>query len=193
MIRVILPQHLRTLANVGRDTFRQLAPAVPETIGGRDFLARYAGTTDLVTRVDAGRRYAVRTPTAHPIEEHERVTEWARQLNTVSAPGGPDAARLGKLMYESHASYSACGLGSDGTDRLVALARAAGPLRGVHGTKITGGGSGGTVALLTDAGAGDAVRAIARHYAEETGRDAYVFEGSSPGAARIGAIRLDRA
>ncbi len=181
------------LANVGRDTFRQLAPAVPETIGGRDFLARYAGTTDLVTRVDAGRRYAVRTPTAHPIEEHERVTEWARQLTTVSAPGGPDAARLGALMYESHASYSACGLGSDGTDRLVALARAAGSLRGVHGAKITGGGSGGTVALLTDMGAGDAVRAIARQYAEETGRDAYVFEGSSPGAARIGAIRLDRA
>jgi L-arabinokinase len=181
------------LANVGRDTFNELAPAVPETIGGREFLARYGGTTDLVTRVDAGRRYAVRTPTAHPIEEHERVTEWARQLDAMSAPGGPDAARLGALMYESHASYSACGLGSDGTDRLVALARAAGPLRGVHGAKITGGGSGGTVALLTDTGAGGAVRSIARQYAEETGRDAYVFEGSSPGAARIGAIRVDRA
>ena len=34
-----------------------------------------------------------------------------------------DPRRLGALMYESHASYSACGLGSDGTDRLVALAR----------------------------------------------------------------------
>jgi L-arabinokinase len=96
-------------------------------------------------------------------------------------------------MYESHASYSACGLGSDGTDRLVALARDAGPARGVYGAKITGGGSGGTVALLADAGAGDVVRAIARRYAGETGRDAYVFEGSSPGAARIGAIRLDPA
>ena len=27
----------------------------------------------------------------------------------------------------------------------------------------------------------------------ETGRDAYVFQGTSPGAARIGAIRLDPA
>ena len=96
-------------------------------------------------------------------------------------------------MYESHASYSACGLGSDGTDRLVALARGAGPACGVYGAKITGGGSGGTVALLADAAAGDAVRAIASRYAGETGRDAYVFEGSSPGAARIGAIRLDPA
>ena len=96
-------------------------------------------------------------------------------------------------MDESHASYSACGLGSDGTDRLVALARAAGPARGIYGAKITGGGSGGTVALLADAGSGDTVRAIARRYAEETGRDAYVFEGSSPGAARTGAMRLDAA
>ena len=64
-------------------------------------------------------------------------------------------------MYESHASYSACGLGSDGTDRLVALAREAGPARGIYGAKITGGGSGGTVALLADAAAGGTVRAIA--------------------------------
>ena len=107
--------------------------------------------------------------------------------------GSPDAARLGALMYESHASYSACGLGSDGTDRLVALAREAGSARGIYGAKITGGGSGGTVAILADASAGDTVRAIAREYAGETGRDAYVFEGSSPGAARIGAVRLDPA
>ena len=38
---------------------------------------------------------------------------------------------------------------------------------------------------------GGAVRAIAHRYAEEIGRDAYVFEGSSPGAADTGAIRLE--
>jgi L-arabinokinase len=94
-------------------------------------------------------------------------------------------------MYESHASYSACGLGSDGTDRLVALAREAGTAHGIYGAKITGGGSGGTVAILGGTGAGDAVRAIARRYAEESGRHAYVFEASSPGAASVGAVRLD--
>jgi L-arabinokinase len=141
-----------------------------------------------VTDVDPARRYAVRTPTAHPIHEHERVSEWARRLRPASAAGRPDAVRLGALMYESHASYSACGLGSSGTDRLVALAREAGPVRGIYGAKITGGGSGGTVALLADAGAGGAVRELGRQYAAETGRDAYVFEGSSAGAACIGAI-----
>jgi L-arabinokinase len=180
-VRVNDPRWHGYLANVGRDAFDGFAPNIPETLDGTTFLSRYQGTTDLVTRVDPDRRYAIRTPTRHPVYEHERVTAFARRLTPES----------GTLMYESHASYSACGLGSEGTDRLVALARAAGPRRGVYGAKITGGGSGGTVAILADAGAGDVVRAIARQYADETGRDAYVFEGSSPGAARTGTIRLD--
>ena len=51
---------------------------------------------------------------------------------------------------QSHASYGRCGLGSDGTDRIVALVRdeaKAAALRGeapaLFGVKITGGGSGG--------------------------------------------------
>ena len=179
------------LANVGSDTFRRYAPEIPTALDGSTFLGRYQGTTDLVTRVDPTRRYAIRTPTEHPVYEHERVAEWVRHLDVGASRGQLDAARLGALMYESHASYSACGLGSEGTDRLVALAREAGQARGIYGAKITGGGSGGTVAVLADAGAGSTVRDIARRYAEETGRDAHVFEGSSPGAARIGAIRLD--
>ena len=182
------------LANVGGEAFRRFEQDIPETLDGAAFLARYGGTTDLVTRVDPARRYAIRTPTGHPIYEHERVTEWAALLSaSPSAAAISGAARLGALMYESHASFSACGLGSDGTDRLVSLARAAGPPRGIYGAKITGGGSGGTVAILADSSAGDTVGAIAREYAGETGHDAYVFEGTSPGAARIGTIRLDPA
>jgi L-arabinokinase len=191
-VRIDDPQWHGYLANVGSETFDRFAPDVPETIDGAGFLARYGGTTDLVTRVDPERRYAVRVPAAHPVREHERVSEWARQLRAAAGTVQPDAARLGALMYESHASYSACGLGSDGTDRLVALAREAGPARGIYGAKITGGGSGGTVAILGDATSGDTVRAIAAQYASETGREAYIFEGSSPGAARVGAIPIDR-
>ena len=147
-VRIDDPRWHGYLANVGGNAFRGFAPNIPESLDGAAFLAQYQGTTDLVTRVDPSRRYAIRTPTAHPVHEHERVTEWAQQLRS-----GPDARRLGALMYESHASYSACGLGSAGTDRLVALARDAGVARGIYGAKITGGGSGGTVAMLADAGA----------------------------------------
>jgi len=187
-VRVDDPRWHGYLANVGGNGFRRFAPDIPEELDGDVFLAHYQGTTDLVTRVDPSRRYALRTPAAHPVHEHERVMEWARQLRS-----DPDPRRLGALMYESHASYSACGLGSNGTDRLVALAREAGAAAGIYGAKITGGGSGGTVAVLADARARDAVLDIAHRYAEETGRDAHVFEGSSPGAARIGAVRLDPA
>jgi L-arabinokinase len=189
-VRIDDPRWHGYLANVGVDAFREFASSIPEAIDGGAFLARYGGMTDLVTRIDPSRRYAVRTPAAHPAYEHARVSEWAHALR--HDPGTADPTRLGALMYESHASYSACGLGSDGTDRLVALARDAGAARGILGAKITGGGSGGTVAILGTAKAGDAVRAIAAEYAAETGRDAYIFEGSSPGAAHTGAIRIDR-
>lgn len=182
------------LANVGGEAFRRVEPELPVSLDGRTFLARYGGTTDRVTQVDPRRTYAVRVPTAHPVFEHERVHEWARRLRAFNSDApAADAERLGALMFESHASYSACGLGSDGTDRLVAMAREAGPARGVYGAKITGGGSGGTVAFLADASAGAVIRDMAAHYAAETGRDAYVFEGSSPGAARVGTERLDLA
>ena len=52
---------------------------------------------------------------------------------------------------QSHASYNRCGLGSEATDRIVALTRAEMASRQsnglpavLHGAKITGGGSGGS-------------------------------------------------
>ncbi|KAI8470791.1 MAG: Transglutaminase-like superfamily-domain-containing protein [Monoraphidium minutum] len=117
-----------------------------------------------------------------------------------AALGGP-LDMLGELMFQSHASYAACGLGSDGTSRLVDLvrdhaadARAAGRPPALYGAKITGGGAGGAVCVLGLAGpAGEAaVAEVARRYAAETGHAPAVFAGSSPGAARLGALRLLR-
>src|SRR5205823_3240880 len=97
---------------------------------------------------------------------------------------------LGELMYQSHASYGACGLGSAGTDCLVSLVRAGGPPAGLYGAKITGGGSGGVVAILARAGSREAVEGIAREYESLTGRSAMVLGGSSDGAVRFGVLRL---
>ena len=90
-------------------------------------------------------------------------------------------------MYESHASYGACGLGSLGTDRLVELVRAEGPAGGLYGARITGGGSGGTVAVIGRHDAPAAIARIADAYERATGHRPYVFAGSSPGAAAFGA------
>ena len=61
---------------------------------------------------------------------------------------------------------------------------------GLYGAKITGGGSGGTVAVLGRRGAEGTVAEVARRYAEETGHTPHVFGGSSPGAASFGHVRL---
>lgn len=183
------------LANISPSEFEQrFAMLLPEQMTGAEFLALYGGTTDFVTQVDPQRIYAVRVPTAHPVYEHCRVRTFAELLSGwEDATEGRIRSRLdllGELMYQSHASYSACGLGSAATDRLVDLARSIGPAQGVYGAKITGGGSGGTVAILARAEAETAVRKIAEQYAEETGGRPYVFEGSSPGSAEFGTLEV---
>lgn len=174
------------LANVPlHDWYDRYENALPEQMSGANFLARFGGSTDAATTIDPARTYAVRAAAQHPIFENERVHLFRALLDGGAAR--PEARdELGALMYASHASYSACGLGSDGTDRLVSLVREAGAAAGVHGAKITGGGSGGTVAILATRGSRSAIDEIARRYQEETGREATVFSGSSAGARAFG-------
>ena len=189
-MRIDDPRWHGYLANVAPSEWEQhYRQRVPEMLDGAAFLARYGGTTDSITRVDPARTYAVRQPTAHPIYEHHRVRLF-RALLLSGATSEEQRHLLGELMYQSHASYSACGLGSEGTDRLVELVRAAGPASGLYGAKITGGGSGGTVAVLGRRGAQAAVRAIAARYAQETGYETMILSGSSPGAQAFGTIWL---
>ncbi len=179
------------LANVTPSEFEQhFAARLPERIEGAEFLSRYKGATDTVTRVAPERSYAVRVPTAHPIYEHHRVRLFAEMLREEINEERMKLA--GELMYQSHASYSACGLGSEATDRIVELAREAGPGRGIYGAKITGGGSGGTVAILARRDAAESIRKIAERYAEASGHQPHIFSGSSPGSAGFGHLRVAR-
>jgi galactokinase len=173
------------LANLSPSIFeKEVAAYLPEEILGDDFLAKYGGTVDTVTRVERGRRYRVRAPAAHPVYERQRA-EHFRQL-LCDAHDEDRLIRLGRLMFESHAGYSACGLGSPGTDHLVALVRSEGPRGGLFGARITGGGSGGTVAVVGRRGASAAIARVAAAYERITGYRPYIFTGSSPGAIAFG-------
>jgi L-arabinokinase len=169
------------LANIALDEFNlKYRHSVPERMVGHEFLSKYAGTTDCVTQVEPNREYDVLRSTLHPIEETvraERFRTLLRQPITTHT-----LTEMGDLMAAAHASYSACGIGSAGTDLLVDLVRQAGPANGLYGAKITGGGSGGSVVILGRAHAGPAVDRIAQNYTAAAGRPAYVFRGSSPGA-----------
>ena len=181
------------LANLSPEEWsREFRDRVPIEMDGGTFLERYQGITDRVTRVDPGRVYAVRQPAEHPILENDRVATFRRLLES-GARSESQRAALGDLMYESHESYSACGLGSSGTDALVDLVRAAGRASGLYGAKITGGGSGGVVAVLAREGSKPAVDALAARYSREAGRATAVLGGSSSGAMAFGTMRIELA
>jgi L-arabinokinase len=58
----------------------------------------------------------------------------------------------------------------------------------LYGAKVTGGGAGGTVAVLGRRDAYAAFRDVVRRYGELRKMQPYVFEGSSVGADRFGVI-----
>jgi L-arabinokinase len=178
------------LANITPEDFeREYAPRIPQRMSGRDFLDRFDGITDSATSVDPAVEYPVLAATRHPIYEHARVNSFAAILKEWKAGG--ERGKLGQLMYDSHESYSRCGLDSAGTDALVALVREAGG-EDLYGAKITGGGSGGTVAVLGRHGAGEAVSNIAARYREQTGFMPAIISGSSPGANAFGYLKIAR-
>lgn len=186
----ILNEHaavpLDYLANVAATEFEHtLVGCLPDELSGDEFLARYGGTSDKVTTIERGRRYRVRAPAAHPVYERGRAERFRQLLG--AAPDENRRVRLGALMYESHESYVACGLGSSGTDRLVALVRDEGAAGGLYGARITGGGSGGTVAVIGRRDASAAIMRVAEAYERATGHRPHVFTGSSPGVVAFGA------
>ena len=178
------------LANISPSEFEsRFAAHLPERMTGAEFLARYDGITDIVTRVDPDARVSrAAGDGASRVRERARraVRRAARRAGVRTMT--PIAREMGALMGESHASYSACGLGSDGTDRLVELVREAGPSAGLFGAKITGGGSGGTVAVLGTADAEPAVREIARRYAAEAGGRRRCSPGRGRGREEEGVV-----
>ncbi len=189
-IRLIAPVWNHHLANVSRAEYDSgiFPGGLPQEMTGQQFLAQYQGIHDTITTIAPDRCYQIRVPTEHAIFENDRVERFVRLLR----PGltFEDKITLGALMYQSHASYSACGLGSDATDHIVEIVRSFGPARGLYGAKITGGGSGGTVAILADAGAGEAIDAVVQACAAWMGATPYVFSGSSPGAGSFGTLTL---
>jgi galactokinase len=80
---------------------------------------------------------------------------------------------MGELMYQSHASYSLCGLGSDRTNEIVDLVK---NTNGVYGAKITGGGNGGTVCMLVDDDGRESVKKIHHSLSEKYQQKLVLFD-----------------
>ena len=185
------------LANLDPEDYKNLfRPHVPEQIGGADFLDRYGPTIDAATAVDPAVTYAVQHATDHHVLEARRVrrfVEFLAQADTATGPRRKLALdQAGHLMYASHLSYTNDAmLGADECDLLVSLVRQREPA-GLYGAKITGGGSGGTVAVLCDdtPSADGAVAEVMAEYQRQTGHTPEAFTGTSPGAWHTGTVTV---
>uniref|UniRef100_A0A0E0Q2A2 GHMP kinase N-terminal domain-containing protein n=1 Tax=Oryza rufipogon TaxID=4529 RepID=A0A0E0Q2A2_ORYRU len=175
------------------------AKDIPEVITGDAFLKKYGDHDDTVTAIDPKRSYNVKAPTRHPIYENFRVETFKALLEAANTD--EQLSALGELMYQCHYSYNACGLGSDGTDLLVNLVQemqhrnmSKGESPSLFGAKITGGGSGGSVCVMGKncLKSSEEIIEIQQRYKAATGYLPILFDGSSPGAAKFGYLKIRR-
>ena len=156
---------------------------LPESISGADFLRAHGEHLDPFSAVRPDLPYRVRACTRYSVEENHRIRLFVELARLRSAAA---AELMGELMYQSHWSYTECGLGNPATDAIVDLVRAAGPSAGLYGAKVSGGGAGGTVVVLGRKSAADAFALVVEQFARARGFTPHVFAGSSPGAERFG-------
>ncbi|MCC7408294.1 MAG: hypothetical protein IT442_09490 [Phycisphaeraceae bacterium] len=189
------------LARVGPKRYcTELRQKLPVELTGEKFLDQYGSTNDGVTRVDPRKVYPVRAATSHHVLESRRVRRFAALLEKADEGCGADCLetrmrKAGRLMLASHWSYGLrAGMGHEGTDRLVKLAMELGPVQGFYGAKITGGGCGGTVAMLISRrrGVRERLSTLCEQYTRETGRQTMLFDRSGPGAAKWGVVKMNQ-
>ncbi len=177
------------LARISPSLFREkYEDRLPKTIKGMEFLKLHPVHFDPYTPVREDVDYPVRNATRYAIEENQRVKLFFELLESASTPVTDRTLDLlGELMYGAHTGYTDCGLGSKETDLIVNLVRAK-VGTDLFGAKITGGGAGGTVAILgrNTETAEKSFLEIVAEYKKQTGIDPYVFIGSSQGADAFG-------
>ena len=176
------------LSNVMPSIFRsRYEHRLPEFISGAEILSLDKIHPDPFTTVRPEVVYRVRACTRYAIEENQRIELFIELARGNSVQPSVAAFRqMGELMFQSHWSYTECGLGCEATDQLIEIVRRHVGDDQLFGAKITGGGAGGTVAVLGSAKGAEAFREIVKEYAELRSFEPYIFEGSSIGADGFG-------
>jgi galactokinase len=157
IVEKILGRTFKFASEISPSTFfNVVASSMPSHISGSDFLAQYAGVDDLLSKIDPDTVYAVKDSVRFPIEETFRTGVAASLLRSLekSTINSDEyktlLTQVGELMMQTHAGYTAIGLGSHATDEMVLKLAELGPTSGIYGARISGGGSGGTVAVLCE-------------------------------------------
>jgi L-arabinokinase len=187
--RFVEPRWNGYISNISPSVFRSRYEVdLPVLASGEEIQSLNVTHIDPFTVIRPEVNYRVRACARYAIEENQRIemfVELARSPN----PGVSALRLMGDLMFQSHWSYTECGLGCEATDFLVELVREECAYGKLYGAKVTGGGGGGTVAVLGSEDDDASFRRVVERYAEARQLQPYVFEGSSIGADRFG-IRM---
>jgi len=174
------------LANIPVSVFEEKYISILlKEISGKDFLDQYELSIDAVTNIDENKIYRPAVCGSHPVYENARVNEFKTLLKNFKEQDDKQASliQMGNLMMQSHESYSAIGLGNEFTDKIVEMIRDAGPDRGVFGARVSGGGNGGTVCILSYGKEGkNIVKEIYHKFKQLKKQKLFFFSGSSQGA-----------
>jgi galactokinase len=178
------------LANLSVSEFRgKYQQLLPVKMFMEEFLDEHQFHPDPFTPLRPGVAYPVLANTKYAVEENQRVMIFSELSRGAAQTSSKRAYQMmGEVMYRSHVAYTECGLGSTATDHLVELCRQEGMAQGIYGAKITGGGAGGTVAILASKDAGETIHRIVRQYSASGHGEPYLFEGSSDGADTFGVV-----
>src|SRR5688572_3446923 len=172
------------LANIPEQVFNEkYALLLPKELSGKDFLDQFRVSIDTVTSIDERKVYKPFICALHPVSENARVNSFKDLIKRFKKAADKQIilTEMGKLMLQSHESYSAIGLGNEYTDKIVEMVR--GAANGVYGARVTGGGNGGTVCVLSYDKAGKkTVKEIHRQYQRLVKKKLFFFSGSSQGA-----------
>jgi len=181
------------LANLSPSVFRsRYEHHLPREQLGSDFLKQFPVHLDPFTPVRPEVIYPVRGATRYAVEENWRVHCF---FSLVSKPvdqiDETTCGLLGELSHQSHLGYTQCGLGCEATDKIVDLVRSE-QSNALYGAKVTGGGAGGTVAILgaNTTQAKIAFGRVVDQYKKWSGKDPYIFEGSSAGSDAFGVVKI---
>lgn len=140
------------LANISPSEFEdKYLPLLPDSISGEEFINKYKTIIDPLSFIDRDKEYYVLNCTRHPVYENFRIMLFSQIIKNYATEFQNYSNRLslmGELMYQSHQSYTDCGLGHERTDEIVEMIKDQGSKKGLYGARITGGGSGGTVCVL---------------------------------------------
>ena len=183
---------LNYLTEISSQEFQSAYAAdIPETMLGSDFLAKYKTHDDPVTTIQPDATYRVAGPARHPIAENERVLKFIAALAAAKAGDATALVTAGEMMYAAHDSYrDNCQLSVPEVNFLVEAVQKRGAKNGLYGAKITGGGTGGTVAVFGKIAAlKEHIPQIAVEFSRRVGEMPDIFEGTSPGAIEFGAKR----